>query len=42
MCGLRAWLPAPRVEDLSDEAITALAGAKMDSRHDHLDALMRD
>lgn len=29
-----------RVEDLSDEAIAALETAKMDSRHNHLNALM--
>ena len=31
-----------RVEDLSDEAVTALVKAEMDSRHAHLDALMDD
>ncbi len=28
------------VEDLSDEAIAALSEARMDERHDHLNALM--
>ncbi len=31
---------ALRVEDLSDEAIAALEMAEMDTRHDHLNALM--
>ncbi len=31
-----------RVEDLSDEAILALATAEMDPRHDHLNVLMDD
>jgi PHD/YefM family antitoxin component YafN of YafNO toxin-antitoxin module len=33
---------AVRVEDLSDEAIAALATTEMDPRHDHLNALMTD
>jgi hypothetical protein len=33
---------AVRVEDLSDEAITALETAQMDARHNPLNALMDD
>lgn len=33
---------ALRVEDLSDEAITAFEMVEMDSRHNHLNALMDD
>ncbi len=33
---------ALRVEDLSDEAIAALEVAEMDTRHEHLNALMDD
>ena len=33
---------ALRIEDLSDEAIAAFERVEMDSRHDHLNALMDD
>jgi len=33
---------ALRVQDLPDEAIQALEDARMDPRHDHLNALMDD
>lgn len=33
---------ALRVEDLSNEALAALAVAEMDPEHDHLNALMAD